>query len=241
MSQQKVSLLPRFGCSFDFGEAGVVVPFYLEKGIVKSGHTTRGDWIEDVLLGDQLAKIKLTEQRKWFELGLIDHRDRVLLIFPGDAEEQTINFWEALVLICTGRFFSKMSLLHRGEGSTLSTQDLQTLERLQRFFSYETNFGEEKCDTLFDTDRNVFVLRLQANPKQAPDTSILGDGTVFPQYNADVDAIRKVVEQFMQFDSTRLTDKEWLQRTDAIEAAIKKYDNVDLGALAADAVGQQKK
>lgn len=232
MPQQKVSLLPRFGSAFDFGEVGTVVPFYLEKGIAKSGHTTCGDWIEDVLSGDQLAKIKLTEQRKWFELGLIDHRDRVLIIFPGDVDEQTIVFWEALVLLCTGRFFSKMRFLHRLETSTLSTQDLQTMERLQRFFSYETNFGEEKCDTLFDTDRNVFVLRLQADTKQAPDSSVLGDGTVFPEYNADAAVIRKAVEQFLQFDYTRLTDEEWLQRTGAIEVAAENYSNFDLGSLA---------
>jgi hypothetical protein len=199
MSQQSGSLLPRFGCSFDFGEAGTIVPFYVENGVAKSGHVTHGDWTEDVLSDTQLAKINHSEQRKGFKLGLIDHRDRVLLIFPGDVNDETIIFWEALSELCSGRFYSKFKYFHAEKKPLLSAQDLQTLEQLQRFFSYETNFGEEKCDTLFDADRNVFVRRLHVAPNKAPDLSMLGKAILYPDYITNTRAIKKAGEQFLRF------------------------------------------
>ena len=76
--------------------------------------------------------------------------DQVRLGISGEYNEKVVIFWEALIFLCTGRFFGKQVFLRGSESSLLSSQDRRTLSHLQDFFSNETGFGAEKCNMLFD-------------------------------------------------------------------------------------------
>lgn len=229
MSLQKTNLLPLFGNLFELGNPGTVTPFYLERDVAKSGYITRGDWIDDTLSVIQTTKISSKgfpiKGGTVFEIATIDHRDRAHLIFPSEVSEGAVHFWRALVFLCTGRFFSKQVFLGN-ENPSLSHQDHETLSRLQYFFSFETSFGEEKCNMLFDTDRRVIIVRGDIG------NNVLQEPFSFPELKDDYEGLKRMVAQFLNLGYPRLTDQEWEERTAAVRHAVERYENLDIGAIA---------
>jgi hypothetical protein len=160
-------LLPWFAESFFFGEPGTVVSFYVKDGIAKSGHFVHGDWIDDTLSTKQLAYMP----QKVFPLSGMDifpidgmlTRDHVHLIFlkkvDPETTKKTLIFWTALTFISSGNFLSKHRFLENYKDNSLTLRDQVSLERLLKFFSYRTTYGEEACNMLFDADRGVIILR----------------------------------------------------------------------------------
>lgn len=229
MARQKVSLLPRFGCAFDFGKAGTVAPFYMENGVAKSGHTTRGDWIDDTLSESQITKVIPKgfpiKDGNVVSITTIDHRDQIHLIFLGEVNEGAALLWKTLVFLCAGSFFGKLAFL-RHVNPSLSYQDDEALNNLENFFSYKTSFGEEKCNMLFDSDRNVIVVR------GIIDDSVLEEPVSYPELKDDYKDLKEVVTLFLKPVNSRLTDEEWERKADRIRDAAEKYKHVDLGSLA---------
>jgi hypothetical protein len=182
-------LLPWFADSFFFGEPGTVVSFYVKDGIAKSGHFVHGDWIDDILSAEQLARMP----QKGFPLSGMDvfpidrvpTHDLVHLIFlkkvDPETARKTLIFWKALTFISSGNFLSKHRFLENYKDSSLSGRDLDSLNRLQMFFSYRTTYGEEACNMLFDAERDVIILRGTVGG------DILGEDLNYPD-QPDVDA-----------------------------------------------------